>query len=87
MSTFCGRKVNPVFNAYRKKETRRILGPSCTYAAIKTEDATGKISSLSYEFKGNLTSKLLTEGYLRIAPDIFIGEKDFVVIYKYIWRL
>lgn len=86
MSTWCGQKRNPRFNSYRKQEMRKDLGPSTTYKAVKTNDATGNISSMSYEFKGTITSKLLSESYQQIDPDTFIGEKDFVVIYKECWR-
>lgn len=86
MNTWMGQKRNPRFNSYRKQQVRQDVGPSTTYKAVKTDDATGNISSMSYGYKGTITSKLLTESYQQVSPDIFIGEKDFVVIYKECWR-
>ena len=86
MNTWCGQKRNPRFNSYRKQQVRQEQGPATTYKAVKTDDSTGKITSMSYGFKGTITSKLMTESYQQIDSETFIGEKDFVVIYKECWR-
>ena len=86
MSTFMGRPVNSRFNQYRKQQVRVTRGPAYTYLAVKTNDLTGSVNKMRYEFKGTITSKLLTESYQQVDPDTFIGEKDFVVIYKECWR-
>ena len=78
--TFWGKPVNPKFNAHRRQQTIKNLGPKYTYLVVKTDDATGKVSSLPYKRKPKM------EGYQKIDSNTFIGPKDFVVIYRECWR-
>jgi len=54
---------------------------------VITNDATGKISEIRYDFKKTIISKLRAEKYERIDKDTYIGAKDFIVIYKEFWGL
>jgi len=85
-STFWGRPVNPRFNAYRKRKAQEILGLTHTFAMITTEDSTGNMTKISFDNKDTITSLLKTRNYLKIDNDNYIGDKDFVHIYRESWR-
>jgi len=86
MKTFWGRPVNPKFNAYRKRKAKEIHGPTHTFAMITTDDSTGNMTKKSFDKKDTITSLLKTRNYLKIDNDTYIGNNDFVVIYKESWR-
>ena len=84
-ATFFKRGVNPRFNAYRKQSALERNGKSIKFLMVKTDDATGKVTEIRYDYKGNITSKLKTEKYEKIDKDTFIGADNFVVIFKESW--
>jgi len=81
--TFWGRSINHRFNQYR----RGLAIKPIKHLMVITNDATGKISEIRYDFKKTIISKLRAEKYERIDKDTYIGAKDFIVIYKEFWGL